>query len=197
MTGGRPRRYLGEAHSRAFQKRHMNTTFNTALENWNRYLNDNPDMNIPAMCRAGGPPMNCVYHDVATGHVFISENGGPLKKANPFVVSMATGKRYRGPEKINPLPSKSAFTKIDKRLKHNAIVEDMLDFIFEETYYLHDYFVHSSYYGVRNWYIEQLYTDKAREVLSDAETNCERWDCIIQHITDRIDEIVLRSDEAE
>lgn len=167
----------------------MNTASNIFIENLNRYLNDNPDMNIPAMCRAGGPPTNCVYLDETTGHVLISENGGPLKKANPFVVAMATGKKYRGPDKRNPLPSKKICLSPIKRREHDTMVEDMLDFMFEEIDALQRYFVHPSYQCVRDRYIESLYLESARKVLSSDMTNCERWDCIIEHITDLLDVI--------
>ena len=173
----------------------MNTASNIFIENLNRYLNDNPDMNIPAMCRAGGPPTNCVYLDETTGHVLISENGGPLKKANPFVVAMATGKKYRGPDKLNPLPSKKiCFEPNQEARSTTRWLRTCLISCLKKLMLCKDTFVHPSYQCVRDRYIELLYSESAREVLSSGMTNCERWDCIIEHITDRLD--VLSSSPA-
>ncbi|MCJ2074303.1 hypothetical protein MKK68_01325 [Methylobacterium sp. E-016] len=180
-----------------FRKKFMTKSFNTSLEDWNRFLNDNSDLNIPAKCRAGGPSTLCIYHDVTTDHVFVSENDGPLKKANPLVRAMATGKKYRGPEEIDPLPSKRVCLNFTKKLAHSTMVGDMLDFIFEFTEPLKAYYHHEDYQIARDRYLELLFAKSAREFLSNDKTNSERWICIIRHITNLIDELSLLSDEAE
>ncbi|MCJ2076450.1 hypothetical protein MKK68_12420 [Methylobacterium sp. E-016] len=171
----------------------MNTTLNAMLENWSRYLNDNSDMNIPAMCRAGGPPTNCVYLDETTGHVLISENGGPLEKVSPFVVVMATGNKYQGPDKRNPLPSKKICLSPTKRHEHDTMVEGMLDFMFEEIDTLQRYFVHPSYQYVRNRCIEMLYLEYGDKLLSIDMKNYKFWDCVIKYITSCLDVITSSS----
>lgn len=119
----------------------------------------------------------------------MSEDGGPLKKAHPYITAMIMGTSYLDPGNHNPLPSINVCSDPIKKLKHNKFVDEMLDYLFSIIETINKYPDCPSYPYVKSKFINALYQPISRKVLSDKSTNYDRWDSLINNITDVLDEL--------
>lgn len=120
------------------------------------------ESDISEMMSKASLPLMVVHHDVETGEVLCSENGGPFVRAHAAIRAMVTGEPYRDPGPINPLTA------------GKAEVRSML--LYLARYYQPSLANHPDLTSEANNVIEALRGPIYSGSLSELSNNYERWD---------------------
>jgi hypothetical protein len=145
------------------------------LEMLARQAENNPKLSaiLQEMRQQGGTPM-VIMHDINTGKVTSSEDGGPFQPAHAAIRSMVTGAPYRDPGLVDPA------TADDDGLR------TMLRYLID--YYRDDLLEDPNFDEAIEATIRAIHSPSSQATLARIPDNYQRWDRIVEAFLDSFDE---------
>ncbi|TXN73440.1 hypothetical protein [Methylobacterium sp. WL6] len=140
-----------------------------------REAENNPQLAaiLQEMRRQGGVP-TVIMHDVNTGAVTSSENGGPFMPTHAAIRSIVMGVPYRDPGLVDPATAE------------DDEVGSMLRYFTD--YYRGDLLNHPYFDEAIKATIRGIHRPSVRQMLSDLEDNYQRWNRVVEAFLEAFDE---------